>query len=87
MADVCGDLQRGQGGEFTKADDSQLRFFPSALPNIPEIYGTDRKITGLEKARWETVTWSISRRGEGLLLCSVTYSWYGISKSPQPTFS
>lgn len=46
-------------------DDSQLRFFPSALPNIPGIYGTDRKIPGLDKVRRETVTWFISRRGRG----------------------
>lgn len=47
----------------TKVDESQLRFFPSALPNIPEIYGTGRKIPGLDKARWEAATWFISRRG------------------------
>lgn len=30
------------GVEITKADDSQLRLFLSALPNIPQIYGTDK---------------------------------------------
>lgn len=77
-------LRWGQGGVLTKTDDSVNSWGSSCMP---EIYGTDRKITGLVKAGREKVTCSIRRRTERLLLCSVAYSWYGFYKSRQPTLN
>lgn len=86
-ADVYHSLRGGQGGVLTKADDSVNSWGSSCLPNIPEIFAKDRKITGLVKAGREKVTCSIRRRRERLLLCSVAYSWYGFYKSRQPTLN